>query len=82
MIRAGGEGHFRHEAVQLVCAHTTRVLGREIDSIESRGTDGLRLLKESDELRGKLRAQIERGWLDNPLYRKPCPSSRVRPIGG
>ena len=26
--------------------------------------EGLRLLKESDELRGKLREQIERGWLD------------------
>lgn len=26
--------------------------------------EGLRLLKESDELRGKLRAQIEHGWLD------------------
>jgi hypothetical protein len=26
--------------------------------------EGLRLLKESDELRGKVREQIERGWLD------------------
>jgi antitoxin ParD1/3/4 len=31
--------------------------------------EGLRLLKESDELRGKLREQIERGWLDSQAGR-------------